>query len=407
MEKFDLVLKVGQLVTFEGNDPVRKENLKDRLKILDDVYIGVKDGMVSKITRDRIDGIELLDGSNFVCFPGFVDCHTHIPFYGYRWEEFLMRVEGISYMEIMRKGGGILNTMRKVRKASEEDMIEFNMRLLDEMLKKGYTTIEGKSGYGLERKAELKQLRVLKKLSQRHPIDIVPTFLGAHAVPPEFSSSKDYLKYLEEELLPEVKDYTEFVDIFCEKGVFEPEESEDFLKKAKEMGYKIRMHADEIENVGAVNLGVKLQAVSVDHLIMMDDESIKPLAKSDTVAVLLPGTSFFLGKSFAPARRILDEGGIVAIASDLNPGSSMIFDPSILAFLSVMKLKMKMEEFVASMTINSAFVLGLSDEIGTIEEGKKADLVLMDIPDYRALPYFTAQNRVRYVVKSGKVVCGR
>ena len=407
MEKFDLVLKVGQLVTFEGNDPVRKENLKDRLKILDDVYIGVKDGMVSKITKDRIDGIELLDGSNFVCLPGFVDCHTHIPFYGYRWEEFLMRAEGISYMEIMRKGGGILNTMRKVRKASEEDMIEFNMRLLDEMLKKGYTTIEGKSGYGLERKAELKQLRVLKKLSQRHPIDIVPTFLGAHAVPPEFSSSKDYLKYLEEELLPEVKDYTEFVDIFCEKGVFEPEESEDFLKKAKEMGYKIRMHADEIENVGAVNLGVKLQAVSVDHLIMMDDESIEPLAKSDTVAVLLPGTSFFLGKSFAPARRILDEGGIVAIASDLNPGSSMIFDPSILAFLSVMKLKMKMEEFVASMTINSAFVLGLSDEIGTIEEGKKADLVLMDIPDYRALPYFTAQNRVRYVVKSGKVVCGR
>jgi len=407
MEKFDLVLKVGQLVTFEGNDPVRKENLKDRLKILDDVYIGVKDGMVSKITRDRIDGIELLDGSNFVCFPGFVDCHTHIPFYGYRWEEFLMRVEGISYMEIMRKGGGILNTMRKVRKASEEDMIEFNMRLLDEMLKKGYTTIEGKSGYGLERKAELKQLRVLKKLSQRHPIDIVPTFLGAHAVPPEFSSSKDYLKYLEEELLPEVKDYTEFVDIFCEKGVFEPEESEDFLKKAKEMGYKIRMHADEIENVGAVNLGVKLQAVSVDHLIMMDDESIEPLAKSDTVAVLLPGTSFFLGKSFAPARKILDEGGIVAIASDLNPGSSMIFDPSILAFLSVMKLKMKMEEFVASMTINSAFVLGLNNEIGAIEEGKKADLVLMDIPDYRALPYFTAQNRVRYVVKSGKVVCGR
>ncbi|MCD6442792.1 MAG: imidazolonepropionase [Thermotogae bacterium] len=407
MEKFDLVLKVGQLVTFEGNDPVRKENLKDRLKILDDVYIGVKDGMVSKITRDRIDGIELLDGSNFVCFPGFVDCHTHIPFYGYRWEEFLMRAEGISYMEIMRRGGGILNTMRKVREASEEDMIEFNMRLLDEMLKKGYTTIEGKSGYGLERKAELKQLRVLKKLSQRHPIDIVPTFLGAHAVPPEFSSSKDYLKYLEEELLPEVKDYTEFVDIFCEKGVFEPEESEDFLKKAKEMGYKIRMHADEIENVGAVNLGVKLQAVSVDHLIMMDDESIEPLAKSDTVAVLLPGTSFFLGKSFAPARKILDEGGIVAIASDLNPGSSMIFDPSILAFLSVMKLKMKMEEFVASMTINSAFVLGLNNEIGAIEEGKKADLVLMDIPDYRALPYFTAQNRVRYVVKTGKVVCGR
>ena len=407
MDRFELVLKVGQLVSFKGSDPVRGEGIKRRFWKEEDLYIGINDGIVSKITKDRIDGLEYLDCSDLVCFPGFIDCHTHIPFYEYRWEEFLMRAEGKSYMEILKSGGGILNTMRQIRKADEDTILEFNLKLLDEMLSKGYTTVEGKSGYGLERESEMKQLRILRRLSNIHPIDVVPTFLGAHAIPPEFDSSAKYLEYLVEEMLPEVKEYTEFVDIFCERGVFEPEEARTFLMKAREMGYKLRMHADEIENVGATKLGIELKAVSVDHIVKVGKEEIEMLARSETTAVLLPGTSFFLGKSFAPAREILDSGGIVALASDFNPGSSMVIDPMLIGFLGVMKLGMGVEEIVAGLTINPANVLGLSETVGTVEEGKKADLVLMEIPDYRAFPYFVSHDKVRYVLKSGKVVYER
>ena len=398
--KVELLIEADSVVTPVGKEPLRGEKM--RLDILKKVHIVVDNGKIVDITGSDTSYDPLFKLKTKLVLPGLVDPHTHIPFYGYREEEFVMRAQGTSYLEILKKGGGIINTTEKVRKASVGELVSFNRKFLDEMLKKGITTLEGKSGYGLRKEDEIKQLKVLKILNELHPIDVFPTFLGAHAFP------KDKMKdeYMEElmDMLDDARKYTDVVDIFCDKGVFTPDIARGFLEKAREMGFKIRMHADEIENVGATKLAVELGAISVDHVLKIQGEDIELLSKSDTIIVLMPGTSYFLNESFARARDLIDSGAIVALASDFNPGSCPINDPSLIMNLAVLKLKMTPEEAIVAYTLNSSAVLGVAHDRGSIEIGKRADLVLYDLPSYNAIPYLPSHDVVRAVVKDGKVV---
>ncbi len=401
--KVELLIEAEKVVTPIGKKPLRGKKME--LEILKKAYIVVDGGKIVDIAGSDSSYVPLFKLKAKMVLPGLVDPHTHVPFYGYREKEFVMRAQGVSYLEILEKGGGIVNTTEKVRKANIGELVSFNMNFLDEMLRKGITTLEGKSGYGLRKVDEIKQLKVLKILNELHPIDVFPTFLGAHAFPKD--KTKD--EYMEEliGMLNDVKEYTDVVDIFCDKGVFTPDIARGFLEKAKEMGFKIRMHADEIENVGATKLAIELGAISVDHVLKIQDEEIELLSKSDTIVVLMPGTSYFLNESFARARDLIDSGAIVALASDFNPGSCPINDPSLIMNLAVLKLKMTPEEVIVAYTLNSSAVLGVASDRGSIEIGKKADLVLYDLPSYSAIPYLLSHDVVRAVVKDGKVVYKR
>jgi len=398
--KVELLIEAENVVTPVGKEPLRGKKME--LEVLEKVYIVVNEGKIADIAESDSPYDPLFKLKAKLVLPGLVDPHTHIPFYGYREEEFVMRAQGASYLEILEKGGGIINTMGKVRKAGIGDLVSFNRKFLDEMLKKGVTTLEGKSGYGLRKKDEIKQLKVLKILDELHPIDVFSTFLGAHAFP------KDRMKdeYMEElmDMLGDARKYTDVVDIFCDKGVFTPDIARGFLEKAKKMGFKIRMHADELENVGATKLAIELGAISVDHVLKIGDEEIELLSESNTIVVLMPGTSYFLNESFARARDLIDSGAIVALASDFNPGSCPINDPSLIMNLAVLKLKMTPEEAIVAYTLNSSAVLGVAHDRGSIEIGKRADLVLYDLPSYNAIPYLPSHDVVRAVVKDGKVV---
>ncbi len=348
---------------------------------------------------------EVIDAEGKVITPGFVDAHTHIPFYGHRADEFEMRNMGMSYMEIRAKGGGIRRTVQMVRQATKEELLEYNRKLVRKALEYGTTTLEGKSGYGLNLKDEIKQLEVLKELDETEPIDIVPTFLGAHEIP----EGKDADEYIEEVIswLPVIKDLdlAVFVDIFCEKGVFSVEHARKLLTKAKEMGFRLKLHAEEFERIGGAMLGAELGAVSVDHLTAVNEEDMEALARSGTTAVLLPGTTFFLGKGdYAPGKRMLEKGVKVAIATDFNPGSSMTQNMQFMLTLAGIYMHFTVEEALKAATIGGAMALGLEDEVGSIEAGKKADILIFDVPDYRYIPYNYAINNLKMVIKGGRPV---
>jgi imidazolonepropionase len=312
-----------------------------------------------------------------------------------------MRNAGKDYMEILNAGGGILETVSKVRSATFNLLLECNQIFIDEMLSLGVTTIEGKSGYGLDLENEIKQLKVLNHLEKA---TIIPTFLGPHSVPPE-RSKKEYLDLIINDIAPKVRqeNLANFADIFCEKGVFELEETEYYLDAMKKLGFELRMHSDEIESIGGTRLAVEFKAKSVDHLIAIKNSDIPLLAKSETIANLLPGTSFFLAKKFAPARELIDAGAAVALSSDFNPGSCYISNPNMIIHLAVTKMKMTPEETINAYTINPANILGLS-EIGLIKEGYLADLQLHYLDDYREIPYSLGHNTVAYVLKKGEIV---
>jgi len=342
-----------------------------------------------------------------VATPGFIDPHTHIPFYGYRHDEFFMRQAGMDYMEIMKKGGGIVNTTKAVRKASLHDLIEFNLRFAQEMFRKGVVAFEGKSGYGLDTASEIKQLKALEKIEEQGYQKVVKTFLGPHALAPEYEDYESYLNMIIEQMLPEVRKSFEdelYADIFTEEGVFTAEQSRRYFEKALSLGFKIRLHADEIQDIGGSSLAAEMGANSADHLICIKEDSINKLSNSKTVATLLPGTSFFLGKNFAPARKLIDKGAAVALASDFNPGSCTINDPTVIAHLASSKLKMTPEEILTAMTLNAASAIGLEKDWGTLEGGKFAGIVLWEIPDYRFIPYFPSHSMIHTVISPKKAL---
>lgn len=406
-----LIKKAAQVVTPQGHTAIKGASMKD-VKIYENASVLIEDGHIVAVG----DGAEWaktvpvdkqIDATGKTVLPGFVDSHTHFVFGGYRADEFLWRMEGMTYMEIMERGGGINNTMKATRNASAEELIEHSMDILEKMLAFGITTVEGKSGYGMDHDTELKQLEVMKELEQRQPVEIVRTFMGAHSIPPEYKGrNEEFLKFLVKEVMPDVKkaDLAQFCDIFCEKGVFSIEESRQYLQQAKDMGFDLKIHADEIVTLGGAELGAELGCTSADHLLHASDEGIKALANSDTVATLLPTTAFCLKEPFAPARKMIDAGCAVALATDFNPGSGFTNSVPLMIALGVIYMGMTAEEAITALTLNGAAAVGRADTIGSIEEGKQADIVILQYPSYKFLPYHTGVNIVETVIKKGKVV---
>ncbi len=350
---------------------------------------------------------ETLDASGRVVLPGLIDSHTHLLFAGARADEFEQRLEGRTYQEIAAHGGGINATVRRVRGSSKEQLKALARPRLERMLHHGVTTVEVKSGYGLSLADELKCLEAIADLNAEGPWDLVPTFLGAHAVPPEFEGNRDgYLRLLRDDMLPEVARcrLAQFCDVFCETGVFSLEESERILSRARDLGFGLKLHADELTPLGGARLAARLGAVSADHLLCIDDAGIDALAGSRTVATLLPGTAFFLGMPYAPARRLLDRGVTVALASDCNPGTCPTENLPLIGTMACTQMKMRPAEVVTALTLHAATALDRADRLGSLAVGKQADLVIFDVPDYRLLFYHFGVNHVWRVIKRGRVV---
>jgi imidazolonepropionase len=353
------------------------------------------------------DDLPVLDASGLVAFPGFVDAHTHTLFAGSREGEFAMRSEGLTYQQIAERGGGILNTIQSVRSSSKRELKKGARRYLNEMLRHGTTTIEIKSGYGLSSDAEIMMLEAIRELADEELPDIIATFLGAHAIPPEFRNHRErYVSLLIDSMLPYIgsRKLAEYCDVFCERGYFELDESERILRSAKGLGLKLKLHAEELTLLGGAELGARLGATSVDHLEHISADGVSALHESGTVAVLLPGVSFFLDHGYAPARALIDAGVPVAIASDFNPGSCMSFSMPMMMTIACTHMHMTPEESLTAATLNAAAALDRSDIMGSVETGKQADIVLAEIPDYRFLAYHFGMNHIRTIIKNGTIL---
>jgi len=416
MNRADLVLAgCRQVLTCRGPVPKRKEALSD-IGLLENIWIAAHDGNLAFLGSEADfkrevrpePGAEVVDCRQLVILPGLVDCHTHLPFAGTREEEFSLRLKGWTYQKLAERGLGILTTVKATRAAGPEEILDLCLERLDHMLLNGATTVEAKSGYGLSLKDEIKQLEVLERAAALHPVDIVPTFMGAHEVPPEYRERRqDYISLILEEILPVVKErrLAEFFDVFCEQGVFSPEETRRLAEAAKAAGLAIKVHADEFTDQGGAGLAVELGARSAEHLIAVSEDGIRRLASSDTAAVLLPGVSFFLRLAkHAPARSLVDRGAAVALASDFNPGSSMVSSMLFVLQLGVFTLGLSLEEAINACTANAAYAVGREAVAGRIEPGLKADLLLCSIPNYLFLAYEPGRNPIRHVVKNGRFV---
>ncbi len=395
-----LIKKAGQILTLG-------KGAKD-LGIIENGAIGIEDGKISWIDKSKnIDAKKTIDARGKVVMPGLVDCHTHLVFAGSREFELDEKLKGKSYEEIVKKGGGIHYTVRQTRKASEEELIEQARKRLDLMLLNGTTTAEAKSGYGLDLETEMKILRVIKELNDNHPIDLVPTFL-AHAIPPEYEGNEDgYVNYLIDELIPNVAKDARFCDVFCERGFFNIKQSRLILETGKKYGMIPKVHADELTQTRGSELAIEVEAISADHLLMASNEAIKKMAISNMTAVLLPATPFSLMQDkYANARQMIKAGVTVALATDLNPNcwtESMQF----IIQLACFKMKMTPMEAIKAATINAARAIKMDREIGSIEVGKKADVIILGCPNHKFLPYHFGINLVKTVIKNGEVVAER
>jgi imidazolonepropionase len=414
-QKVDLIVKnAEELLTLS---PSFKE--ESGLGMIPNGALAVKNGKIFWVgkTEELSQSIVLkkrgkkIDAAGKVVMPGFIDSHTHLVFAGSRENEFEQRIQGLSYLEIAERGGGILSTVEATRKASFEDLFILGRKRLNRMLSKGVTTIEAKSGYGLSLKDELKILRVMRTLDEKHPVDIIPTFLGAHTVPREFKNDrKQYMDLLIQEMIPRVAadKLAEFCDVFCEEKAFNFEESRKILETGKRYGLKLKIHADQLSSGGGAELAAELGAHSADHLEYVSPSGIERMAEKGVTAVVLPGASFFLSmKKFPPAREMIEKGVGVALATDLNPGSSMTESLPLIMTMGCTMFRMSPREVIQATTIQAAKSMGRENEIGSLEVGKQADIAILDIPNYRTLPYHFGVDHVDTVIKKGKVVYQR
>lgn len=412
--KMDLIIKnIGKLVTMEGSFLPRTGKQMNELTILENAYIAVVEGKIFQVGTGE-DYKELVgentiidDASGMLVTPGLVDSHTHLVHGGSRENEFSKKLNGVPYIQILQEGGGILSTVNATKNSTFDELYNKAKKSLDRMLEFGVTTVEEKSGYGLELETEVKQLEVAHKLDKDHPVDLVHTFLGAHAVPVEYKSNNEaYIKLLVEEIMPKVKelDLAEFCDVFCEEGVFSVEESDYILSKAKEMGYKLKIHADEIVPIGGAELAAKLGCISADHLMAASDEGLRDMAEKGVIANILPGTSFNLNKPSANGRKMIDLNVPISLSSDYNPGSCPSENLQFVMQLGCLNLKMTPNEVLTAVTINAAHCVDKSTEIGSIEVGKKADIAIFDAPNVEYLMYHFGINHIDRVYKEGRLV---
>ncbi len=413
----NLIIDHATVVTPCGHSACKGVAMADLTTIKDGCVI-VRDGMIEHVgpsvdaqeqkSEARSHGFTYMDAGGCALLPGFVDSHTHLIFGGFRPDEFEWRLKGDTYMSIMERGGGIQSTVNATRATSEDELVNRAQWFLDRMSAMGVTTVEAKSGYGLNTETEEKMLRAIRRLAdkERQPIRIVSTFLGAHAVPKEYAGHTDeYVDLIINEMLPRFKGMTDCCDIFCEKNVFEIEESRRLLKAAKEMGYKLKLHADEIVQLGGAELAAELGALSADHLLHVSDAGVEAMAEAGVVATLLPLTAFTLKEPYAPARKFIDAGGAVALATDLNPGSCFSGSIPLSIALACIYMNMSVEETITALTLNGAAAIGKADEIGSIEKGKRGDFVMLNTDNINILPYYVGMNCVKTTIFGGRVVC--
>jgi imidazolonepropionase len=404
-------------VTVRGRGPRRGAALSN-VGVIRDAAILVRDQLIvavgpsskiEKLTESK--NAEKVDVGGRVVLPGFVDAHTHLIHAASRAEEYELKIRGASYEEIARKGGGILNSVKKLRAATAEELKNRARGFLGQFAENGTTTIEAKSGYGLDVPSELRILSLHKELDAEQPLEIVSTFLGAHVVPEEFrcksGGTRQYLQLLTEELIPEVAEngLAEFCDVFCERGAFSVADSRQVLAAGKARGLVARVHAEQLSHTGATRMGMEMNAASCDHLEYLQAADIRALGKSRTVATLLPGCDFHLGlERYAPARELIDTGAIVALATDFNPGTSPTLNMAMILSLACSLLRMTPAEAIAAATINAAYSLGREKRIGSIEVGKQADLAVFEVADYREIPYYFGVNTCWMTMKRGEIV---
>jgi imidazolonepropionase len=406
-----LIKNIKQLVTVSANDKSFKSGREMHdIGIIENATVVIENGKFTWIGpnsdfHQNVDiDIDVMDASEFIALPGFVDSHTHLIFAGSRENEFAMRAEGKTYQEIAEAGGGILNTVLATRTATKKELRKLAHRHLDAMLRQGTTTVEIKSGYGLSEDSEIKIMEAINELAKDSLLDVIPTFLGAHAIPPEFKENSDgYVMLLRNRILPYIaqRKMAKFCDAFCEQGYFSIEQCRRIFEIARSLGVEIKIHADQFSQIGASKLAAEFGAISADHLEKIDDAGIAALKSSGTIATVLPGVSFSLNCGYPPARKIIDAGVPLAIASNFNPGSCMSYSIPLIMTIACTQMSLTPEEAITAVTLNGAAALGLSDKLGSIEVGKQADIVLYSVPSYLYLVYHFGTNFAAKIVKRG------
>ena len=404
-----LLNNIGMLATPLGT-AAKKGEEQGQIQILKDAWVLVEDGVISQVgtgAAPAVEDAQVVDAGGNLVTPGLVDAHTHLIFGGWRQNELGMKLHGKTYLEIQNAGGGIQSTTNATRQATEEELTQKAAKALDEMMGFGTTTVEAKSGYGLATEHELKALQVIKNLNDRHAMDIVATFMGAHLVPAEYKNDRAaYIRLVCEEMIPLVakQGIAQFNDVFCEADTFTVEESRQVLEAGKKYGLTPKIHADEIEAIGGSQLAGEIGAVSAEHLIVCPPEGIASMAKGGVIACLLPATSFNLGATFAPARDMVNAGVPVAMATDFNPGSCPCLNLQFVINLGCLKYKLTPEEVLTAVTLNGAAAIGMADKVGSVEAGKQADLVIWDAPDLDYICYRVGSNLADIVIKKGNIV---
>ncbi|MCX6149914.1 MAG: imidazolonepropionase [Ignavibacteriales bacterium] len=407
-----LIANPSQIVTVDskGKNYKRGKELGE-IDVLTEHSILVEDDLIKDFIPNQSINYSQLDAiinvKDKVVFPGFVDCHTHTVFAGSRAEEFKMKIAGASYEEIAKAGGGINKTVQAVRKLSFEDLVEISKPRIIYAISQGITTLEIKSGYGLSFDDEIKLLNVINHLNNIFPIDIIPTFLGAHTFPPEYKSDQEkYISLINEKMLPFIANnkLAKFCDAFCEKTAFSAEQIDRIFQTASSLGLKLKLHTDQFNSIGGIDLGLKHKVVSLEHLEVVKNEDILKLGNTDIVCVLLPGVSFFLHYGFAPARDLISKNAIVALSTDYNPGSSHISNINLIMSLAAIEMKMTIEETISAVTINAAKALDVNNSVGSIEIGKKADFAILDTQEYPDIVYNVGKNLNCMTIKNGKII---
>ena len=404
-----LLTNIGLLATPQGSG-VKCGPEQGNIQFLKDAWVLVEDGIIAQVgtgAAPAVEGAQVVDAEGKLVTPGLVDAHTHLIFGGWRQNELGMKLHGKTYLEIQNAGGGIQSSTNATRGSTEEELTQKAAKALDEMLSLGTTTVEAKSGYGLATEHELKALQVIQNLNDRHVMDIVPTFMGAHLVPKEYKENrKEYIRLVCEEMMPLVakQGIAKFNDVFCEADTFDVDEARQVLEAGLKYGLRPKIHADEIEAIGGSQLAGEIGAISAEHLIVCPPEGIESLAKGGVIACLLPATSFNLGATFAPARDMVNAGVPVAMATDFNPGSCPCLNLQFVINLGCLKYRLTPEEVLTAVTLNAAAAIDMADKVGSVEPGKQGDLVIWDAPDLDYICYRLGSNLVKTVIKKGAVV---